>query len=223
MSAEDVEPVEGSKIFSTGLFAPIEEHEGAQRGPDLRKPWKRNETESADSITVSTSGRQSTSINPDLPAGILVLKTPSPTEPTYIRAGDFASFSWTFTNLLVSPTAVNVEIFCTENLHTYTIAHNQSIEASSVIWNTSEALHDHEAHIITAKYTLSIYDVDGDALDVPSAGYLAPFQWTLGVYLPQQYTPWQKHVSYINGGVAQAPPLLSLFLTFLFGFLLLLI
>src|SRR3954471_17214597 len=76
---------------------------------------------SASSTTTRTKG---TFVDPRLPAGGVVLKTPITTSGSlYYKIGEPITFGWNYTSLSISPTAVNVEAFCSDNSQTYTIAH----------------------------------------------------------------------------------------------------
>lgn len=146
------------------------------------------------------------SINPNLPAGSIILNVPTSTAKTYIKAGDYATFEWSFTNLIVSPTAVNIEAYCSANMQTYTIATNQSIDDTQAIWNTSDVLATADVGLMTAQYTLYIYDSNATATSISEAGFLTPLTYIFGVYLPQKYQPWAQSVNYINLGAILSPP-----------------
>lgn len=146
------------------------------------------------------------SINPNLPAGSVVLNVPTSTANTYVKAGEYATFEWTFTNLIVSPTAVNVEAYCSANMQTYTIATNQSIDNTMAVWNTSDVLATAEVGLMTAQYTLYIYDSNATATSISSAGFLTPLTYIFGVYLPQKYQPWAQSINYMNLGAIMTPP-----------------
>jgi hypothetical protein len=56
---------------------------------------------------------------------------------TYIKVGDYATFSWNYTSLIVTPSAVNVEAYCSINKYYYPIAENLTVKDTQVVWNTS--------------------------------------------------------------------------------------
>lgn len=148
------------------------------------------------------------SINPNMPAGSIILNVPTSTANTYVKAGEYATFEWSFTNVIVYPTAVNVEAYCSANMQTYTIATNQSIDNTQAVWNTSDVLASADVGLMTAQYTLYIYDSNATATSISSAGFLTPLSYIFGVYLPQKYTPWAQSYTYINFGVMLHPPVL---------------
>ncbi|KAK9378707.1 uncharacterized protein V2V93DRAFT_375621 [Kockiozyma suomiensis] len=143
--------------------------------------------ETSESKTTSTS---SISINPAAAAGGVSLKTPATTDSTtYIKVGDYATFSWTYTSLSVSPSAVNVEAYCSMNDYAYPIARNLSIKKTEVVWDTAEYEANATIPFLTAMYTLHIYNSSGDVDDTARAGYLAPYNnFIFGLYSPEAYT-----------------------------------
>ncbi|KAK9449073.1 uncharacterized protein V1518DRAFT_281178 [Limtongia smithiae] len=143
------------------------------------------------SLTVAeTSSATVTSIPANSPAGGVSMITPATTDSTtYIKIGDYATFSWNYTSLLVTPSAVNVEAYCSMNSYYYPIAHNLSIENTEVVWNTSGWEATATVKLVSAKYTLYIYDSSEDTTEVASAGKLAVYDDTIfGMYTPQAYT-----------------------------------
>ncbi|KAK9467335.1 hypothetical protein V1512DRAFT_260967 [Lipomyces arxii] len=146
------------------------------------------------SITTAPHEREtatSISVDPRLPAGGVSMIMPAITDSeTYVKVGDYATFSWNYTSLVVEPTAVNVEAYCSVNDFYYPIASNISVKDTKVVWNTSDYQATATVKLIVAAYTLNIYDAQAD-LSVPaSAGHLALYDsLKFGVYTPQAYTP----------------------------------
>lgn len=73
----------------------------------------------------------------------------------------------------------------------YTIAMNQTVNATATtqqaLWDTN-GYETSSAPLVSATYTLIMYDSDGIQSDVPEAGYLAPFtNFAFGMYTRQQY------------------------------------
>ncbi|KAF3938372.1 hypothetical protein ABW19_dt0207033 [Dactylella cylindrospora] len=86
----------------------------------------------------STTGtRAKTYVDPRSPPGGVVMQTPVTTSGSqYYKIGNPITFGWNYTSLIISPSAVNVEAFCSDNSQTYTIAQNLSIAKPSVVWDT---------------------------------------------------------------------------------------
>jgi len=118
--------------------------------------------------------------------------TPNPiAQVTYYKAGEFVTFAWNYTSLSVTPSAVDILASCSQNSYTYTIATNQTISnaTQAVTWDTSKETAGSNP-LLTATYTLIIYDAEKEVTSTPSAGYLDTFnQFTFGMYTPQPYTP----------------------------------
>ncbi|KAG5357525.1 hypothetical protein CJU90_6365 [Yarrowia sp. C11] len=143
----------------------------------------------------STTSKFSTSIDPRLPAGGVDLLTPEATTSTYIKLGEQATFVWNYTSLSVTPSAINIEAYCSQNRHYYTIAANQSAKETSVVWDTSQYSDNNtdDTPLINSNYQLYIYDADLDMNAVASAGYLASFnRYQFGIYSPQPYVPMDE-------------------------------
>lgn len=143
----------------------------------------------------STTSKFSTSIDPRLPAGGVDLLTPEATTSTYIKLGEQATFVWNYTSLSVTPSAINIEAYCSQNRHYYTIAANQSATETSVVWDTSQYSDNNtdDTPLINSNYQLYIYDAEEDMNAVASAGYLASFnRYQFGIYSPQPYVPMDQ-------------------------------
>jgi hypothetical protein len=113
--------------------------------------------------------------------------------PQYFKIGDFVTFAWNYTDLLATPTAVDIVATCTANQQLYTIAANQTVGNSTgaVTWDTgayqATALQN---PLLTQTYTLIIYDAASQISATAQPGYLAVYdQYTFGMYTPQPYTP----------------------------------
>ncbi|KAI9786150.1 MAG: hypothetical protein M1839_007560 [Geoglossum umbratile] len=93
--------------------------------------------------TGSTNGTKTTKsktsdIDPRLPAGGILMLTPSAlAAPSYYKIGDFVTFAWNYTSLVVTPSAIDVVASCQRNDQVYTIAANQSLNGTQgVTWDT---------------------------------------------------------------------------------------
>jgi len=115
--------------------------------------------------------------------------TPAATVMTPIyKIGDYVTFGFNYTSLSVTPTALNILATCTANSQTYTIATNHTADNGEVVWDTAVSSSG-APPLLTEKYTLIIYDVDGTATDVAQAGYLAPYKGLVfGMYDKKPYS-----------------------------------
>lgn len=143
-----------------------------------------------------TKGSNSTtSVDPRLPAGGVSMITPSAGAITYYKIGDYVTFAWNYTSLIVTPSAVNVLATCTMNSATYTLAGNMTVEQTGkVIWDTAKYQANATVPLLTATYTLFVVDVDKEIGDIASAGHLgSQIGYSFGMYLPQPYTPLNEY------------------------------
>ncbi|KAK9454113.1 hypothetical protein V1511DRAFT_408796 [Dipodascopsis uninucleata] len=150
-------------------------------------------TESSSKEASATSS-SSISISAVVTGGISMI-TPAITDSeTYIKIGDYATFSWNYTSLYVSPSAINVEAYCSANDYYYPIALNLSIENTEYVWNTSGYEATASVPLLTAEYTIYIYDSDSNPSAQASVGYLGVYDsLRFGVYSPQVYTPLDQY------------------------------
>jgi hypothetical protein len=134
---------------------------------------------------------KSTSIDPRLPAGVTSMLIPTAGATTYYKIGDYVTFAWNYTSLLVTPSAVNVLATCTMNSATYTLTSNMSVEETGkVVWDTGKYQANATVPLLTATYTLYVVDVDKDIGDTASPGHLGSQNgYLFGMYSPQPYTP----------------------------------
>ncbi|KAI9933486.1 hypothetical protein ASPWEDRAFT_115647 [Aspergillus wentii DTO 134E9] len=156
-----------------------------------------SETGTATGTATKTKGTStsSTSIDARLPAGGISMITPSNGATTYYKVGEYVTFKWNYTSLSVTPSAVNVVASCSLNDATYTISNNMSVEATgAVTWDTGDYQASATIPLLTATYTLIVYDVDSSIGDTASAGHLgSSTQFNFGMYLPQPYTPLNEY------------------------------
>ncbi len=147
------------------------------------------------SLTASpTVSANSTSVDPRQPAGGISMITPNPTMGAqYYKIGDWVTFAWNYTSLVVTPTAVNIVASCSLNQQTYTIAANQSVQATGgVLWDTSAYQQANSRNqLLTNDYTLIVFDAASQITATPRAGYLGTYsQFVFGMYQPEQYQNW---------------------------------
>jgi hypothetical protein len=105
------------------------------------------------------------------------------------------TLGWNYTSLHITPTAVDVIASCSSNSATYTLANNVSFaNATSVVWETDQYGPNSQNPLLTAYYTLIIYEAGTSPTQLPSPGQLGPASYTFGMYVPQSYTPLASYV-----------------------------
>lgn len=126
-------------------------------------------------------------IDPRLPPGGVSMIDPPPGYTTYYKVGNWVTFAWNYTSLVVTPTAVNVAAVCTSNAATWTLASNMSVQATggSVLWDTRLNASG-TVPLLTATYTLIIWDASKSISDIPSAGLMAAASSYFTMYVPQK-------------------------------------
>ena len=117
--------------------------------------------------------------------------TPTEGATSYYRIGDYVTLAWNYTSLTISPTAVNVVASCSLNSATYTISTNMTMgPTGKVIWDTGKYQANATVPLLTASYTLIVWDASKALTETASAGYLsAASGYTFGMYSSQPYTP----------------------------------
>lgn len=139
-----------------------------------------------------TTATSSISIDPAAAAGGVSMITPASSSTTYYKIGQDVTFVWNYTSLSVTPSAVNVVASCSLNSMTYTLSSNMTVkQTGSVVWDTGKYQKSATIPLLTASYTLIVYDASKDIDDTASAGYLSSQNggYVFGMYTPQPYTP----------------------------------
>ncbi|OQE39159.1 hypothetical protein PENCOP_c007G06419 [Penicillium coprophilum] len=156
---------------------------------DSETTGKTTGTKTGKSKTTATT---SISIDPAAAAGGVSMITPASSSTTYYKIGQDVTFVWNYTSLSVTPSAVNVVASCSLNSMTYTLSSNMSVkQTGSVVWDTGKYQKSATIPLLTASYTLIIYDASKDIGDAASAGHLSSQNggYVFGMYTPQSYTP----------------------------------
>jgi len=118
--------------------------------------------------------------------------TPAPTDQssTYYKIGATVTLSWNYTSVQVDPTAIAVEAYCATNKFYYPIASNLTMNETHILWDTEAYEANATQPLLTAMYTLYIFDQSRSVTAIPSAGYLGSYNgYVFGMYEPQPYTP----------------------------------
>jgi hypothetical protein len=146
----------------------------------------------------SSSTKDHSMYDPMSPAGNVVMITPAITQGTQLyKIGDYVTWGWNYTNVLGTPTAIDVLVSCSKASATWTLTQNMTWETlGSYTWDTGAYQSTAVASpLLVEQYTLIIYDADGGMSATPEAGYLSPYSgFVFGLYTPQPYTPlgeWQ--------------------------------
>lgn len=142
-----------------------------------------------------TTTTSSISIDPAAAAGGVSMITPASSSTSYYKIGEDVTFVWNYTSLSVTPSAVNVVASCSLNSMTYTLSSNMTVkQTGSVVWDTGKYQSSATIPLLTASYTLIVYDASKDIDDTASAGYLSSQNggYVFGMYTPQPYTPLNR-------------------------------
>ncbi|KAJ5920577.1 hypothetical protein N7516_011435 [Penicillium verrucosum] len=156
---------------------------------DSEKTGTATGTKTGKSKTTATS---SISIDPAAAAGGVSMITPASSSTTYYKIGEDVTFVWNYTSLSVTPSAVNVVASCSLNAMTYTLSSNMTVkQTGSVVWDTGKYQKSATIPLLTASYTLIVYDASKDIDDTAGAGHLSSQNggYVFGMYTPQPYTP----------------------------------
>ena len=160
------------------------ETDGATKTEDATGTETEKETKSE---KTSTEKATPTSIDPRKPPGGIEMVTPPALAPTtYVKMGEYATFKWNYTSLIVTPAALDVVAYCKKNDHSYTIAGNESVkETGSAVWDTSKDMNG-DFPLMNELYTLQIYDSELGPSEIPKAGHLGNLRpFIFGVYSPK--------------------------------------
>lgn len=126
-------------------------------------------------------------------AGSVAMVTPAVTDASQlykIEAPTPITWVWNYTSVQADPTAVDVLVSCSTASATWTLTQNMTYEPQATFtWDTWEYQRSHvDNKLVTAEYTLIIYDADTAYTDNAEAGYLAPFSgFRFGLYAAQPY------------------------------------
>lgn len=141
----------------------------------------------------SKSSKTTASVNADDPAGSAVILTPQTTLTSALyRIGEFVTLGWNYTNVQVTPTAVDVVISCTTASETWTLTSNMTYETSvALTWDTGAFQSDSaQKPLLVEQYIMYVYDADSSISATAGPGELTPAAaMTFGLYTGQPYTP----------------------------------
>ncbi|QIW95084.1 hypothetical protein AMS68_000602 [Peltaster fructicola] len=135
----------------------------------------------------TTSSRTQTVFDARDGPGGLSMVTPNPySGSAFYKISDNVTLGWNYTSCSILPTAIDV--LAVASSRTYTLAVNQTVTGSSqaFTWDSSKYPATAAAGgLLTATYTLVVYDADQDVSATARAGYLSTFsQFYFGMYSP---------------------------------------
>lgn len=107
----------------------------------------------------------------------------------FYKVGDWVTFAWNYTNVLATPTAVNVLASCSQNNAQWTIAANMSYQANqTVYWDTNQYKNKQTPQLIQATYTLIIENAEeAKATAISSPGEVGTINtFNFGMYPPDR-------------------------------------
>ncbi|KAL8878328.1 MAG: hypothetical protein Q9198_003835 [Flavoplaca austrocitrina] len=181
-----------SAAGSTELPTPADDN--AADRPESTRPA---DTKSSGSTKAAKGGTtkakepatKTSAVDPRLGPGEIVMITPAPiAQASYYKVGDYVTFAWNYTSLVIEPAKIDVFVTCQANSASYAISNNASFEPTgSVVWDTKPEASG-TAPLLTETYTLIIHDASKDVTSVPQAGRLRTYdQLRFGMYKPQPY------------------------------------
>ncbi|KAL6695299.1 hypothetical protein J3F84DRAFT_374026 [Trichoderma pleuroticola] len=159
--------------------------------------------------TTSTKSKTThhTMFDAEAPPGNVVMQTPNVFAGSALyKIGDYVTWGWNYTNILGTPTAIDVLISCSTASETWTLTSNMTFKTSaSYVWDSSVQATSVEEPLPVAMYTLIIKDSDAAISSIPDPGYLGTFSsFTFGLYTPQPYVPFPEwHCDACNAALSK--------------------
>ncbi|KAM0260039.1 hypothetical protein ACHAQJ_002963 [Trichoderma viride] len=137
-----------------------------------------------------------TTFDAEAPPGSIIMETPNvfAASAALYKVGDYITWGWNYTNLLGTPTAIDVLISCSTASETWTLTSNMTFKTSGAYtWDSAVQESSVEQPLPVAMYTLIIKDSDASITGQPDPGYLGTFTgFTFGLYTPQPYLPFDQ-------------------------------
>lgn len=151
-----------------------------------------------------------TEFAPDAPpAGVSMIEPATTAGAVALyKISDYITFSWNYTSMLGTPTAVDVLASCSKAQQTWTLTANMTFETSvNYVWDTKEQADSVESPLLTEQYTLIIKDSEAEITSPPEPGYLNVYSgFQFGLYAGQPYTPL---ADWTCAGCSAAPAMLG--------------
>lgn len=202
-SSSTTAPSKTEEEDSTITPAPTEdEADSDSEDKNTKEGTKEDEGAGTTSIRVRSSSESIrtrgtvTKVNPNSPTGNIGMVSPATSDGFQLYPiGTQITWVYNYTGVLISPTAVNIEAFISRTQQLYTIAHNYSSKATTVVWDTEEYEKTGNPRIAGETYTLYIYDNAIQKTSIPEAGKLGIFNtFTFAMYTPKGNTPLSEYV-----------------------------
>lgn len=152
----------------------------------------KSQTGSAASGSATSASKHKTFSDIDGAGGVAMISPPTTAGSQFykIEAPTPITWVWNYTSLQGTPTAIDVMVSCSTATATWTLTQNMTFdETASFTWDTRAYQTSHvDNKLVTAEYTLIIYDSDSAYTDTAEAGYLAPYAgFRFGLYATQPY------------------------------------
>ncbi|ODA80506.1 hypothetical protein RJ55_03464 [Drechmeria coniospora] len=162
---------------------------------DVKETGSSKDTKETGADKSGDGGGPRTTFAPDAPAGGVSMLSPAiMTQPTPLyKISDYVTWSWNYTSLLGTPTAVDILVSCTQ-AGVVTIASNMSFATSvNYVWDTRLQAGSAENPLRTDMYTLIIKASDAEITDRPEPGYLGTWSgFRFGLYSARPYQPFSE-------------------------------
>ncbi|KAG5976225.1 hypothetical protein E4U55_007417 [Claviceps digitariae] len=143
---------------------------------------------------VATMTANHTEFDPDNPPAGISMQSPNTfLQPSGLyRISDYVTWSWNYTSLLGTPTAIDVIVSCSTASETWTLTSNMSFATNvNYVWDTKQQANDAQNPLGNAMYTLIVKDSAAAITQAPEAGYLGAYTgYTFGMYTGLPYTPY---------------------------------
>ncbi|CAD6585683.1 MAG: hypothetical protein CYPHOPRED_003173, partial [Cyphobasidiales sp. Tagirdzhanova-0007] len=169
---------------ASGGGATCDAHELAREDLSLAATVLPRQQSSSSSISIPQNA-------PD--GGITIIEPAATAQATYykIDSANYITFAWNFTEVLVQPSSLTLQAYCSQNSFTYPIGPTQGLAGDTIQYAWSPA--DYEASsgatpLAEASYTLRIFRENGYAA-AATPGYMRSYAGTVfALYRPQSYT-----------------------------------
>lgn len=106
---------------------------------------------------------------------------------------DHVTWSWNYTSMLGTPTAIDVLVSCSAASATWTLTGNMSFETSvNYVWDTKKEANDVQSPLGVQMYTLIVKDSDASITQAAEAGYLGAYTgYQFAMYTGEPYVPYR--------------------------------
>lgn len=132
------------------------------------------------------------------PPGGISMQTPNIfLQPSGLyKISDYVTWSWNYTSLLATPTAIDVIVSCSTGSDTFTLTSSMPFATDvNYVWDTKQQANNGSSRLFNAMYTLIIKDSAAAITQAPEAGYLGACPgYTFGMYAAQSYVPYAQWV-----------------------------